>query len=153
MTARSRLVAGLSVAVSVLALSGCQKPTPLVTLVSSGESVNSDATIFCFEGQSAQQQNCRTAEGKAPTVLPVKPGQQVGIDVAKDLVEAGWVVVLPGNDQDPSNDQASGKQTKHYFAFTPQFESGPLRVEVRMLDEGRTDAPTVGNWQFVLVPK
>ncbi|MCU1674232.1 MAG: hypothetical protein JWN77_2345 [Frankiales bacterium] len=153
MTARTRLVGGLSAAVSLVALTGCQQPTPLVSMVSSGSTVHTDATIYCFEGQSAQQQNCRTAEDTAPTVLEVKPGQQVGIDVAKELAESGWVVVLPGDDQDPANDQASGKQDSHYFAFTPQFESGPLKVEVRMLDDGKTNAPTVGNWQFVLVPK
>ena len=152
MSVRSRLVAGLSIAVSLVALTGCQKPTPLVTLVSGGESVHTDATIYCFEGQSVQQQNCRTRTSTKPTLLEVKVGQQVGIDVAREVAEAGWVVVLPGDDQDPGNDQASGRQDEHYFAFTPQFESGPLRVEVRMLDKGRTDAPTVGNWQFVLVP-
>ena len=152
MTARSRVVAGLSAATALVALTGCQKPTPIVTMVSGTSSVHRDATVFCFEGQSAQQQNCRTAEDTGPTVLKVKPGATVGIDVAKDLAENGWVVVLPGNDQDPSNDQASGKQDKHYFSFTPQFESGPLPIEVRMLDDGRTDAPTIGNWQFVLVP-
>lgn len=152
MTARSRLVAGLTVAVSLVALTGCQKPTPLVSLISSGETVHTDATIYCFEGQSARQQNCRAPQDKAPTVLKVKAGQQVGIDVAKDIADAGWVVVLPGDDEDPSNDQASGKQDTHYFAFTPQFQNAPLRVEVRMLDGGRTDAPTIGNWQFVLVP-
>jgi len=154
MTARTRLVAGLSAGAALLTLTGCQKPTPIVSLVSGKQSVHSDATIYCFEGQSAQQQNCRTDVGR-PTPLEVKVGQQVGIDVAKQLADAGWVVVLPGNDQDPSNDQASGKQDSHYFAFTPQpslFDNGPARLEVRMLDDGRTDAPTVGNWQFLLVP-
>lgn len=154
MTARPRLAARLAVAlvpVLVLALAGCQKPTPLVSLVSGTSTVHTGATIYCFEGQSAQAQNCRTGPVQ-PTVLKVKPGAQVGVDVAKKLADAGWVVVLPGDDQDPSNDQASAPQTSHYFAFTPQFQSGPLRLEVRMLDRRRTDAPTVGNWQFVLVP-
>lgn len=151
MTARSRLVAGLTAAVSLVALTGCQKPTPIVSMVSGGHTVHSDAAVYCFPGQSAAAQNCRT-HGTSPTVLKVKVGQQVGIDVSKKVADAGWVVVLPGDDNDPSNDQASGKQDTHYFAFTPQFQSGPLRVEVRMLDHGRTDAPTVGNWQFVLVP-
>ena len=154
MTARTRLVAGLSAAVCVVGLTGCQKPTPIVSLVSGGNSVHADATIYCFDGQSAQQQNCRTDVG-SPTALPVKVGQQVGIDVSKKVADAGWVVVLPGADQDPSNDQASGRQDSHYFAFTPQpelFANGPARLEVRMLDNGRTDAPTIGNWQFVLVP-
>src|SRR6476661_2780522 len=151
MTARTRLFAGLSAAVALVTLTGCQKPTPTVSLVSGRQSVHSDATIYCFEGQSASQQNCRT-DVHTPTALPIKVGQQVGIDVSKQLADAGWVVVLPGGDEDPSNDQASGKQDSHYFAFTPEpsmFQNGPVRLEVRMLDDGRTDAPTIGNWQFV----
>ena len=34
MTARSRVAAGLSVAVGAVALTGCQQPTPLVSMVS-----------------------------------------------------------------------------------------------------------------------
>ena len=152
MTALTRTLAGLTAALCGLALTGCQKPTPLVSLVSGTETVRTDATIFCFEGQSARQQNCRAPEGKPPTVLKVKPGAKVGVDVAKKVADAGWVIVLPGDDQDPSNDQASGRQDEHYFSFTPQFESGPVRLEVRMLDNGDSAAPTVGNWQFVLIP-
>lgn len=152
MTARSRTLAGLTAALCALSLSACQKPTPLVTLVSGTSSVNTGATIFCFEEQSPEAQDCRT-EAQPPTVLKVKVGSQVGVDVSKEVAEAGWVVVLPGDDQDPSNDQASGTQREHYFAFTPQFESGPLRLEVRMLDKGNPSAATVGNWQFVLIPE
>ena len=152
MIARSRLIAGLATALSAVALTGCEKPTPLVSLVSGTTSVQTEAAIFCFEGQSAQAQNCRT-ETTTPTVLKVKVGSPVGVDVSKEVADAGWVIVLPGDDQDPSNDQASGTQKESYFAFTPQFESGPLRLEVRMLDEGNASGPTVGNWQFVLVPE
>jgi hypothetical protein len=155
MSARSRVLAVASTALALLALTGCQKPTPIVSLVSGGETVHSDATIYCFEGQSAQQQNCRT-DVHPPTPLRVKIGQPVGFDVAKPVAKAGWVVVLPGSDRSPDDDKASGTQDSHYFAFTPDpsmFQAGPVRVEVRMLDHGRTDAPTRGNWQFVLVPE
>ncbi|MCW2726004.1 MAG: hypothetical protein JWN35_2925 [Frankiales bacterium] len=152
MTARSRLFAGLSVAVAMVALTGCQKPTPLVSAVSGSTFVHTDAVLFCFDGQTTQKQNCRVASNKTPTVLNVKAGQPVGIDVAKDIAENGWVVVLPSADGNPANDRSSNKQDSHYFSFTPQFQSGPLKVEVRMLDKGRTNAPTIGDWQFVLVP-
>jgi hypothetical protein len=152
MTARSRLFAGLSVAVAMVALTGCQKPTPIVSLVSGGSSVHTDAVLFCFEGQSTEKQNCRVAEDKKPTVLEVKIGQPVGIDVAKQIAENGWVIVLPASDGNPANDRSSTKQDGHYFSFTPQFQGGPLKLEVRMLDEGRTNVPTIGSWQFVLVP-
>ncbi len=152
MTARSRTIAGLTAGLCALFLTGCEKPTPFVTLVSGTTSVHTGATIFCFDGQTPAAQDCRT-DAQRPTVLKVKVGSQVGVDVAKDVADNGWVVVLPGNDQDPANDQASGTQKEHYFAFTPQFESGPLRLEVRMLDRGNASAATVGNWQFVLIPE
>ena len=152
MTARTRLFAGLTATLCAVTLSGCQKPTPLVTLVSGATSVHTGATIFCFEGQSAAAQDCRT-EAQTPTVLKVKVGAQVGVDVAKKVADAGWVIVLPGNDQDPSNDQASGTQTSHYFAFTPQFQCGPLRTEVRMLAKGQPAAPTGGTWPFGQSPE
>ena len=152
MTARSRVLAGLSAAVALVGLTGCEKPTPIVSMVASGDSVHTDATIYCFDGQSAQQQNCRAPEGKRPAVLKVKQGAQVGIDVSKEVADNGWVVVLPGEDGDPGNDQASDPQTSHYFAFTPPLQNAPLRIEVRMLDGNSTKVPTIGNWQFVLVP-
>lgn len=152
MAARSRLLAGLTTAVSLVALTGCSKPTPIVSLVSSGHTVHTDATLYCFSGQSIQKRNCRTDETKTPTVLKVKPGQPVGIDVSRDVQRAGWVVVLPG--ANGSQDQSSGRQESHYLAFTPQFtpQSPQVTLDVRMLDHGSESKPTVGLWRFVLVP-
>ena len=70
-----------------------------------------------------------------------------------DYDSAERPIVHPGHAQAPSTDPASGPQTSPYFAFTPQFRGGPLRMEVRMLDKGQPGAPTVGNWQFVLIPE
>lgn len=152
MAARTRLLAGLTTAVSLVALTGCSKPTPLVSMVSGGRTVHTDATLYCFSGQSIAQRNCRTDVGKTPTVLKVKPGQQVGIDVSRDVQRAGWVVVLPG--ANGAQDQSSGRQASHYLAFTPQFtpQSPQLAVDVRMLDHGSESKPTIGLWRFVLVP-
>ena len=151
MTARTRWSAGLIAAVSLVALTGCQQPTPLVSLVSGGRTVHSEASVYCFAGQSAEKQNCRTPQTR-PTVLRVKANAPVNIDVSKPLAKAGWVVILPGEDADPKNDRTSGKLTSHYFSLGSPQLSGPLRVEVRMLNHGRTDVATVGNWEFVLVP-
>lgn len=152
MTVRSRLFAGLTAAVSLVALTGCSKPTPIVSVVSGGSTVHTDATLYCFSGQSIAARNCRTETGKKPTVLKVKPGQQVGIDVSRDIVKNGWVVVLPGGSS--SQDQSSGKQDTHYLAFTPQFsaQSPSVDIDVRMLDHGSESKPTIGLWRFVLIP-
>jgi len=152
MTARSGLFAAVTAALSLVALTGCSKPTPIVSVVSGGTTVHTEATLYCFDGQSIAKRDCRTDEARTPTVLRVKPGQQVGIDVAKTLAKSGWVVVLPGQGQ--GQEQSSGKQDGHYLTFVPQFSPQSPRVdlEVRMLDHGSTTKPTIGLWQFVLVP-
>jgi hypothetical protein len=152
MTARSGLLAGLTAALSLVALTGCAKPTPIVSVVAGGHTVHTDATLFCFDGQSIAKKDCRTDAGRTPTVLRVKPGQQVGIDVAKTLAQSGWVVVLPAAGQ--GQGQSSGKQVGHYLTFVPQFtpQSPRVDLDVRMLDHGSESKPTIGLWQFVLLP-
>jgi hypothetical protein len=152
MTARSGLLAGLTAALSLVTLTGCSKPTPIVSVVSSGDVVHTDATLFCFAGQSIANKDCRTDAAKVPKVVRVKPGQPVGIDVSKELATSGWVVVLPGQGQ--GQDQSSGKQISHYLSFTPQFtqQAPQVDLDVRMLDHGDATKPTIGLWRFVLVP-
>lgn len=152
MTARSRLLAGLAAAVSLVALTGCSKPTPIVSLVSGGQTAHTGATLYCFSGQSIAARNCRTEAAKPPTILKVKPGQQVGIDVSRAVQRAGWVVVLPG--ANGAQDQSSGRQDSTYLTFTPQFsaQSPQVALDVRMLDRGSESKPTVGLWRFILVP-
>lgn len=152
MTARSGLLAGLCAAFSLVAVTGCSKPTPIVSVVSGGTTVHTDATLYCFSGQTIAKKDCRTEDGKTPTVVKVKPGASVGIDVSKALATSGWVVVLPASGQ--GQDQSSGKQVSHYLSFTPQFtqQAPQVSIDVRMLDHGSESKPTVGLWQFVLVP-
>ena len=146
---------------ALLLVSGCglEKPSPIVTVVSGGNSVNSEATLYCFEGQSPEGQDCRVDEGSVPEVVRVQPGEQVGVDVEKTLADGEWVVVLspqgapPGEDGQPQR-QASAVQDEHYFTFNPQFEGGrPLDLEVRLLQEGKPEAPPTGVWRFVLAPR
>jgi hypothetical protein len=152
MTARSGLLAGLCAAFCLVALTGCSKPTPIVSVVSGGRTVHTDATLYCFSGQSIAAKDCRTDSSKTPTVVKVKPGAAVGIDVSKALADSGWVVVIPGSGQ--TQDESSGKQTSHYLSFTPQFnqQSPQVAIDVRMLDHGSESKPTIGLWRFVLVP-
>lgn len=152
MTARSGLLAGLATALCLVGLTGCSKPTPIVSVVSGGSTQHTDATLYCFAGQSIAKKDCRADVTRLPTVVKVKPGQPIGIDVSRELAKSGWVVVLPGTGQ--GQDQSSGKQVSHYLSFTPQFtpEAPRVDIDVRMLDHGSESAPTIGLWRFVLVP-
>lgn len=152
MNARRRLLATASVAGALLALTACEKPSPIVTVVSGGESVYSEADVFCFEDQSLEAGDCAT-RNEGTTRLPVRAGEAVGVDVDKELAEGGWLIELSDPAQgEQAQPQRSEPQTGHYFQFTaPNLPSGStLLLTVRSLDEAGT--PT-GEWRFTLSPK
>ena len=149
MTARRRLLAAASCCLAVAALTGCEKPAPIVTVVSGDTSVYSEASTFCFEeGANLQSEECaqRATDVKQ---LEVRPGERIGIDVDKELVDRGWLLEI-ADPQDPQRTQASGVLTEHYFPFTAPAiaPGGTLLLTVRTVDQ--TNVPT-GEWQFELV--
>lgn len=156
-----RLLAAGAATASLFALTGCQEPSPLVTVVSSGQSVHDEATSYCFDGQSPTKQP-GTAGGcsfdrKAPKLLRVQQGEQVGIDVSKEVADRAWVVVIApqaAGQAQQQGEQSSTVQTSHYFTFTPQFDGGtPLDLQVRSLASDAPNAQVTGVWRFVLAPK
>lgn len=148
MTARRLLVAA-SATFALVALTGCEKPAPIVTVVSGGESVYTEASTFCFdEGQTLDSGTC-AVRATTPQRLEVRQGERIGIDVDKDLVERGWQLQIV-DPADPERTQGSSTITDHYFPFTaPGIAPGStLMLTVRTVDAN--DAPT-GEWQFELV--
>ena len=149
MTPRRRLLAAASATFALAALTGCEKPAPLVTVVSGGESVYSEANLYCFEpGQTLDSGECaQRAQGAKQ--LEVRPGNRIGIDVDEELAEGGWDFVL-SDPNDPNRTQGVDPQKGHYFPFTvPGIASNSsLLLTVRSLGQG--GQPT-GEWQFELV--
>ena len=149
MTPRRRLLAAASATFALAALSACERPAPLVTVVSGGESVYREANLFCFEeGQTLESGAC-AERAQGATRLEVRPGNRIGIDVDEELAEGGWDFVL-SDPNDPNRTQGIGPLENHYFPFSvPAIESnGSLLLTVRSLSE--SGQPT-GEWQFQLV--
>jgi hypothetical protein len=148
MTARRRLTAAVSAGFALVVLTACEKPAPIVTVVSGGESEWAEANTFCFEGQSFQNADC-ASRATGVTELPVRPGEQVGIDVSREVVERGWLIELGQGEQ---AQQSPLLEDDHYFSFTaPNIGPDGLPLTVRTLDE--SGQQQTGEWQFVLVPK
>ncbi len=151
MTARRRASTAAVAVLALAALSACEKPAPIVTVVNAGRSVYSEASIYCFDGQSSAQGNCAT-RASGLTSIAVQGGQPVGIDVAKPLVGRGWVIEL----SDPSNKSAQPQQSevqhKHYYSFTaPTLPQGSaVLLTVRALGSGNRPS---GEWRFTLTPR
>jgi len=135
----------LAAAALLLALAGCEKPTPGVTVAAGTNSVHIESTVYCHEGQSAEAQNCEEHVDRFGLVR-VKQGQAVMIDVDKDIAENGWKLV------DTDANAQSNPIDEHFFSYTPDFANGPIvHLEVRSLERPTTGARTTGVWKFQLI--
>ncbi len=136
---------------AVLALSACEKPAPIVTVVSGGESRWTEASTWCFEDQTPP--DC-AERASGTTKIPVRAGETVGVDVDQELAEGGWYLELSapdGGDQQQQQPQRSEPQEGHYFSFTaPSLAAGStLQLDVRAVGEGEEPR---GEFRFELVP-
>ena len=139
MRARSAVLA-----LAVLALAGCEKPTPGVTISAGSASAHIESTTFCRDGQTPAKKNCVEHLTRLG-VINVKQGQLVGIDVDNAIAKHGWVVV------DVGQKLTSGVQHEHYFSYTPSFSAGPtIELDVKSLDRVADNANVTGIWRFEL---
>ena len=156
MTARRRLLLAASGALCLAALTGCEQPTPIVTVVNEGRSVYAEAAVWCFEGQTGDQ--CAKRGTDVPS-LEVLAGT-LGVDVHKELADTRWIATLV----DAANPQqelvSSGVRTDtHYYAFDlPALPpETTLLLSVRALAPGEVvegqQPEARGSWQFRLTPR
>ena len=135
---------------ALLGLSACEKPAPIVTVVSGGQSVYTEAATWCFEDQTPP--DC-AERGSGTTSIPVRAGETVGVDVDKELADGGWYLELsaPGGGGEQQQPQRSEPQEGHYFSFTaPSLAEGSsLQLDVRAVGEGEEPR---GEFRFELVP-
>lgn len=144
MTPRRRLLAAVTAGVAVASLTGCERPAPIVTVVSGTTSEWKEADAYCFQADECVE------HAHGPTVLPVRPGQQVGVDVSKALVDRGWFIELSAPGSEGQSQQSEVFRDQHYFAFTtPSIGPEGLRLVVRSLGAGGEG--TSGEWVFDLV--
>ena len=133
----------------VFALSACEKPSPGVTVVTNGHSVHAAASNYCFGGKTLRSEDECPADGPRKTVVKVRPGDTVGIDVDSDLADTGWVVY------DPISKLNSDVHKTHYFGFTAGFGQAEnvavLEIHQVQPAAGATQLNKVlGIWRFEL---
>lgn len=149
MTPRRTATTVLSGTLALVALAGCTKPTPAVTLVSDGKTARSDATLYCVGAQTPAKHDCAKS-GHGPRVLAVREGDQVGIDVDKTVAQHGWYLV------DVDAQRRTPLQTTHYDTYTADFTGRQTRVitlQVVSLTHAAENAKPNGTWVFQLVPR
>lgn len=132
----------------VLALAGCEKPTPQVTVFSGTSSVQDQAVCYAREDEPpVDVQQCLAGAGEdGVRSLDVIPGRTLGISVDVPVAEQQWIVLLDGQQftQRPITDS-----TYRRFLVSDEFGAqGPALLQVRELGG---DAEEVrGVWLFRL---
>ncbi|MGB8651039.1 MAG: DUF2771 family protein [Mycobacteriales bacterium] len=152
MPARRPLALALTGA-ALLSLTGCQKPTPGVTLASDGRSVHTEANAYCRGGRFLTRENDCPGSTDKITVLRVTPEARVSVDVDSDLADSGWYLY----DEDAQRSYAV--HDDHYTSFIADFTNRPLpgviRLQIRQVDHvphNPSDLPKItGLWKLQLV--
>ncbi len=152
-----RTLAALAAGAALLGLSACEAPAPIVTLYSGDTSLYDEAFVFCFDGQDPEKGPeedgaCRFDAERQATLLQVTPGDEVLVDVDKDLADAAWFVSLT-----PEGGEAVRvtdiEVESHTARVLPDFSQGVRQtLEVRKLASEDDDTVT-GLWRFTLVPQ
>lgn len=137
------------------ALAACEKPNPGVTVWSGTNSQHEQAVCWSADPtQSIQAQGCAAsivaeaqAGGNVP-VIPVVPGDVVGISVDPVVTDGGWFPVIGGQRLSET------PITSTYWRFTfPELQTFPAEgLELRIQAAGEGADSLRGLWLFQLQP-
>lgn len=143
MPSRRAAAIALLVASAPVLLAACDKPTPRVAVHVNGSTEFADASVFCFEGQSIDDEECAVASVEPPELV-MQQLDRVGVDVPSEIADNGYVVEVGG--------RAAGRiQQETYFGIPlslPDGEQTTLRVVA--LSQPDEMAEVTGVWRFTL---
>ena len=149
MTGRSRwrpaVFAG-GLAVAAVVLSGCQKPSPAVTVQSGARSVHRQAQCWAYSEQGAiSSATCTPSSGSAGQII-VSAGATIGISVDPTVAQNGWYPLIDGTLL-----VRSPLRTTYYKTAldNTQLTSDRLLTVTALAADGRS---VRGVWNFVLTP-
>lgn len=139
--------------VGTLALAGCEKPYPGVTVWSGTNSEHKAA--LCWQpdpaqalgtGQCAEDVLQQASAGQGVPAIEVAPGDTVGISVDTVVARGGWTLKVAG--QDLASDLTD---TYYRFTFPEQGAVDPSGYSLQVQANGT--AGTRGVWFFQLIPR
>lgn len=142
----------LITALAAVALVGCTKPFPGISVVAGTTSAHRAALCWTFDkpalepGMCTQEVISEAMNGATVTRIPISPGQTIGISVDPIVADAGWTPII-GNQplsQSPLNTL--------YFRFAyPELQPVPESGLDLQIIAGSGEA-VKGLWSFKLVP-
>lgn len=144
-----KLALGLA-AIAGLALSGCQKPPPSISVWTNGQSDQVAPLCWSFESDGLTSGECtegnlREQLSSDSGVIEVAAENTVGISVDQDVAEAGWTPVINGNAL------TNKPLTETYFRFTYPLGAPAEGIPLQIV-AGQDQIPK-GVWSIRLAPR
>ncbi|MGK5638432.1 DUF2771 domain-containing protein [Streptomyces sp. URMC 126] len=138
---RRRAAAALgAVTFGVVALSACDKPTPLTTVTAGKSEVHSEAA--CYDGKgNLDREDLGDCLGKSGKTIKTSVDGDLHFGVDPKVAKKGWVLFVNGRQTDPS--------TKTYRTFSARtFLQGVDEAKVSIVMFA--DKKTYGVWNYTL---
>ncbi|MEU8134409.1 hypothetical protein [Streptodolium elevatio] len=144
MIRRHAAVAG-AVVLGAFALTGCEKPTPIVTLVNGSDSVAIEES--CSKSDLADEAKTRECS-KDSKVLKVTTGTTLRVGVDKELADSGWKLQIGERESDVIKD----KTFQNMYTVPEDAFEDEKQIQVAVVKVNKA-GDSVGAWTFVLEKK
>jgi hypothetical protein len=140
-------------AVAGLALTGCTKPQPAITIWSGVTSLNTDPICWAGGNDTVDPSACAAeilrGDGvDGATLFEAAAGNTVGFSVDPEIAEAGWNILVEGAEGQPQP-ITPAPLTSTYYRFTfPSTGAEGLPLQI----VAGTDGQIEGIWSFRITP-
>lgn len=85
-----------AVSLGLLALSACEKPTPLTTVTVGTDTVNTEAACYAHGDPIESSEAKKCLEKKAEQSISAGKGDKIRFGVEPDMAETGWMLFIDG---------------------------------------------------------
>jgi hypothetical protein len=153
MTTRRRAAAVGAVAVGLVALAACDKPTPLAYITSGTKAVHTETAHGCYnDGDLITLDQVRSClSKKASTSITVHTGERIRFGADPSIADKGWYLAL---DQqaitDPTTDTYRSFQADQFFQIDQQTGEQPKSVQVSIVEGSLAKLKHYGVWNFTV---
>ncbi|WFB08861.1 hypothetical protein LRS74_18795 [Streptomyces sp. LX-29] len=142
-----------AVTLGLVALTACDKPTPLATVTVGSTSKTTEATKGCYtDGKALEEEKWRACLNREGTrTLTVHSGEKVRVGVDPEIAESGWTLVAGGRVV-VDDTKATYRSFDSDLLFVRQDETGqliPLKEVTLTVVEAGESGPK-GLWHFNL---
>ncbi|AQA12500.1 hypothetical protein HUF15_28955 [Streptomyces samsunensis] len=153
---RRAVTAACAVSLGLVALSACDKPTPLATVTVGSDTVTAEASNGCYgDGKDLSSQKFKDClSAKPEKTIKVTPGDKVRIGVDPEIAKSSWGLIA----NNPVMAEASKETYRSFDSDTlfarqnPQTGQTTLekKVTITIAELGKSSQGVKGIWRFTL---